>query len=115
MTPYHEMLRNMNRESKTIDVAIIAAVARGRALAAETLEKKTIGANPATPERFLRMSEVRNRVPYSRATIYRLISEGKFPRMINLGEHAVAWRESEINDWMQSRIANSPAPVGGAQ
>jgi prophage regulatory protein len=72
-----------------------------------TLQDKTIGANPATPERFLRMSEVRNRVPYSRATIYRLISEGKFPRMINLGEHAVAWRESEICEWMQSRIARN--------
>jgi prophage regulatory protein len=74
-------------------------------------ENLTIGANPATSERFLRISEVRNRVPYSRATIYRLMSEGKFPRSISLGEKAVAWRESEIVKWMQSRIVgNTPAP-----
>ncbi len=78
-----------------------------------TVENKTIGANPATSERFLRMSEVKNRVAYSRATIYRLMSEGKFPRCINLGERAVAWRESEIVQWMESRIGNTPAQAGG--
>lgn len=77
-----------------------------------------IGANPATSERFLRLSEVRRRVPYSRATIYRLMNEGRFPRSISLGEHAVAWRESDLVKWMQSRIDNSNSPAvadGGAQ
>jgi prophage regulatory protein len=77
-----------------------------------TQANKTIGANPATPERFLRLSEVRNRIPFSRSTIYRLIGESKFPRSYNLGEHARAWRESEINEWIQSRFGNAP---GAAQ
>jgi prophage regulatory protein len=72
-----------------------------------TIENKTIGANPTTTERFLRLSEVRNRIPFSRSTIYRLIAESKFPRSYNLGEHARAWRESEINEWIQSRLGNS--------
>jgi prophage regulatory protein len=66
-------------------------------------ENKTIGANPATSERFLRLSEVGNRIPFSRSTIYRLISESKFPRPYSLGEHAKGWKESEINAWIQSR------------
>jgi prophage regulatory protein len=59
-------------------------------------------------ERFLRLPEVRLRVPYSRATIYRLIAERRFPRPINLGDRAVAWRESDINSWIQARIDRSP-------
>lgn len=56
-------------------------------------------------EKLLRLSEVRNRVPYSRATIYRLISSGQFPRPYSLGARAVAWREAEISAWIESRIA----------
>jgi prophage regulatory protein len=56
-------------------------------------------------EKFLRLSEVRNRVPYSRATIYRLISSGEFPRPYSLGARAVAWREAEISAWIEDRIA----------
>ena len=56
-------------------------------------------------EKFLRLSEVRNRVPYSRATIYRLISSGEFPRPYSLGARAVAWREAEISAWIEARIA----------
>lgn len=66
-------------------------------------ENKTIGANPDTSERFVRLSEVRNRIPFSRSTIYRLISESEFPRPYSLGEHAKGWKESEINAWIQSR------------
>ncbi|MGA7343006.1 MAG: AlpA family transcriptional regulator [Terracidiphilus sp.] len=56
-------------------------------------------------EEFLRLPEVRNRVPYSRATIYRLIASGEFPRPYGLGARAVAWRESEISAWIEDRIA----------
>lgn len=58
-------------------------------------------------QRLLRLSEVRNRVPYSRSTIYQLIAEGKFPKPISIGERAVAWLESEIDAWIQARIVSS--------
>jgi prophage regulatory protein len=63
------------------------------------------------PAKFLRLSEVRNRVPYSRSTIYQLISQGKFPQPINLGARAVAWLESDIDQWMTNRIGKSRAGV----
>ena len=56
--------------------------------------------------RFLRLAEVRNRVPYSKATIYRLIKEGLFPRSYDLGARAVGWLESDIDAWIQTRIDN---------
>ena len=56
------------------------------------------------PERLLRLSDVRARIPYSRASIYRLMSEGRFPHPYSLGERAVAWRESDIDAWIDSRV-----------
>jgi prophage regulatory protein len=55
-------------------------------------------------ERFLRLRDVQLRVPYSRSSIYLMISRGEFPRQISLGGRAVAWIESEIEDWIAKRI-----------
>ena len=38
----------------------------------------------------------------SRATIYRLIKSGKFPRPLAIGTGAVRWRQSEVIAWQQS-------------
>ena len=38
----------------------------------------------------------------SRATIYRLIKSGKFPRPLSIGTGAVRWRQSEVLAWQQS-------------
>jgi prophage regulatory protein len=54
--------------------------------------------------RFLRLAEVRNRVGYGRASIYRLMAAGEFPRSYSLGARAVAWLESEIETWIESRV-----------
>lgn len=61
--------------------------------------------------KFLRLAEVRNRVPYSRSTIYQLIAHGKFPKPISLGARAVAWIESDIDEWIAARIGNSREEV----
>jgi prophage regulatory protein len=61
--------------------------------------------------KFLRLAEVRNRVPYSRSTIYQLVTQGRFPKPINLGERAVAWLESDIDEWIAARVGSSRAAV----
>lgn len=38
----------------------------------------------------------------SRATIYRLIKTGKFPRPLSIGTGAVRWRQSEVIAWQHS-------------
>ena len=38
----------------------------------------------------------------SRATIYRLIKAGKFPRPLPIGTGSVRWRQSEVIAWQQS-------------
>jgi prophage regulatory protein len=56
-------------------------------------------------EKFLRLTEVQKRVPYSRSTIYAKIPRGEFPAPIALGARAVAWLEGDIDKWMADRIA----------
>lgn len=48
-------------------------------------------------------------VSLSRSTIYALMAAGKFPRSIPLGERSIGWLESDIQDWIDSRIAASNA------
>lgn len=53
----------------------------------------------------LRRKQVENRTGLSRSTIYLRISKGTFPRPIDLGGgRAVGWIETEIDDWLKSRI-----------
>lgn len=52
-----------------------------------------------------RLSEVINRTGYSRAWIYRLISQSKFPKPVKIGSRSIAFVESEIDAWINERIA----------
>lgn len=60
--------------------------------------------DPSKKERFLRLSEVMARTGLSRSAIYLNISEGNFPQNVNLSVRSVAWLESEIDAWIQTRI-----------
>nr|WP_166939373.1 AlpA family phage regulatory protein [Sphingopyxis panaciterrae] len=66
------------------------------------------------PERFLRMQSVLDRTGLSRATLYRQIRDGNFPRQLQLTRRCVAWRESEVQSWMAERFGeradNTDAP-----
>jgi prophage regulatory protein len=58
-------------------------------------------------DRILRWPDVHDRVGYCRTNVYYLIQSGDFPPPIKLGSRAVGWIETEIEDWINSRIANS--------
>ncbi len=54
--------------------------------------------------RFLKLKEVMEKTALSRSAIYRKMSEDAFPKSVNLGNRAVAWIESEVDEWMESII-----------
>lgn len=54
--------------------------------------------------RFLRLNEVQERVGLGRTSIYKMMSEGKFPKPVNTLGRNVAWLDSEIDEWMMDRI-----------
>ncbi len=58
-------------------------------------------------EALLRLPAVIARTGCSRPTIYKAIARGDFPTPIKLGARAVAWQESQIEQWVQARISAS--------
>ena len=63
-----------------------------------------------SPETILRLPAVKQRTGLGRAYIYLLMSRGQFPVQIKLGPNIVGWVESEISEWIASRIADSRTP-----
>ena len=56
-----------------------------------------------TVDKYLRIKQVAELTGLSRATIYNMEKAGTFPEKTHLGKRAVAWRESVIAAWMESR------------
>ncbi|EAQ0536856.1 AlpA family transcriptional regulator, partial [Salmonella enterica] len=55
-----------------------------------------------TNQSLIRLPEVLKRTGFGKAWIYRLISEGRFPAPVKIGVRAVAFVESEVDEWIQS-------------
>jgi len=54
----------------------------------------------------IKLPRVKEITTLSRATIYRRMDEGKFPKQIKLSARASAWVEQEVLDWLDSCIEN---------
>ena len=54
----------------------------------------------------LRLPTVKAITGLSRSTIYLRMSEGSFPRQVNLGSRAVGWLASEIDHWIEEKLAS---------
>jgi len=52
----------------------------------------------------MRLNEVMAAVHYSRASIYRLMNENKFPKPITLGGRSVFWVRTQIQDFIREQI-----------
>lgn len=62
-------------------------------------------------KRLVKMPEVMHRTGNGKAWIYRLISQGRFPKPIKIGSRSIAFIESEIDEWINQRIAESRGEV----
>lgn len=60
--------------------------------------------NEDKPMRFLKLKEVMDKTALSRSAIYRKMNDGDFPQTVSLGDRAVAWLESEVDDWMEAML-----------
>lgn len=59
----------------------------------------------------IRFAEVQKRTGYSKAWLYRLMSQQRFPAPIKIGSRAIAFIESEVDEWINQRIAESRGEV----
>lgn len=55
--------------------------------------------------KLLMFRELRDRynVPFTRVHLRRLIAAGEFPAPLLLGARRVAWRDTDIEAWLESR------------
>lgn len=57
------------------------------------------------PTRVLPIEEVLHRTGLSRRTLYNEISEGRFPKPVQLTTRRVGWPETEVETFLTSKIA----------
>ena len=64
-----------------------------------------ISANSPTPSPLclLRLADVKARTGLSRASVYRLRRDGRFPAPVRLTERTVGWRSDDIDQWIAER------------
>lgn len=54
--------------------------------------------------RLIRIKEVQLLTSLARATVYKYMQEGGFPKQVSLGANAVAWVEEEVLEWIASKV-----------
>jgi len=66
-----------------------------------------------TRDRFLRMTDVLDKIGFGETTLNELISGGSFPKPARIGSRAVRWSENEVDAWIAARLAEreGEAPV----
>lgn len=57
---------------------------------------------PTNQETILRFPQVKSIVQMSRATVFRMEREGKFPQRVHVGKRGVGWKVSEITAWVEA-------------
>jgi prophage regulatory protein len=55
--------------------------------------------------RILKLSQVTEKVGIGRATIYRGVKEGWFPKQVKLTDRGVGWIESEVDAFIEKKAA----------
>lgn len=58
---------------------------------------------PAEVQRLLALPVVKDRTSLSEPTIRRAMLRGEFPRAVKVTRNRIAWRESEVAEWLNSR------------
>lgn len=59
----------------------------------------------------LRLPQVLTRVGLRTTRLYQLIGDGSFPAPVKLGERAVAWLESEVDNWIVAQAEKPRALI----
>ncbi|QWA10342.1 AlpA family transcriptional regulator [Sodalis ligni] len=59
-----------------------------------------------TSHQLLRLKQVEEKTGLKRSQIYLYMKSGNFPRSIKIGPASVAWLESEVDEWINLKLAN---------
>ena len=68
-----------------------------------------------TKHSLIRLTEVMSRVGWKKSTISKYVNEGRFPDSYPIGDSAVGWLESEVDEWIVTLIETSRQVKGGTK
>ena len=79
------------------------------------MTRKSQSVSPASIDPLLPMPAVMDLTSFSKATVYRKVADGSFPKPLKIGQSRVAWRKSDIAEWMamQMPIAHHSSQLEG--
>ena len=52
----------------------------------------------------LRINDIVKKTSLGKSTIWQWVGEGKFPKPIKLSKRIRVWKESDIDEWIESKI-----------
>lgn len=61
--------------------------------------------------RLIRRKEVQAKTGLGASSIYAMMQQGMFPKAVNISERRVAWIESDVDQWINERIASHKATI----
>ena len=67
---------------------------------------------PGPEGRILRLKDVVRMVGLSKATIWNMVREGKFPKQRHIGQRSVGWLDTEVHEWISGRVGRGSGPSG---
>jgi len=53
-------------------------------------------------DRMLRLPQAKEKTGLATSTFWKRVKEGTLPGSVSLGPHSVAWRESELQAWIEA-------------
>ncbi len=59
----------------------------------------------------LNLKEVIHVTGLGRSSIYKFMDEGHFPKSVSIGGRSVMWGESDIQNWIESKIREREGAV----
>jgi len=62
--------------------------------------------------KIIRLPAVKDKTGISRSSIYLRMNKGEFPKSISLGDRAIGWLESDIEQWLEEKVAASKSIQG---
>lgn len=61
--------------------------------------------SPQPDDKILRLPAVLDRTGLSRATLYRKVADGTFPKQVRIAKRCCGWREAEIAIWIRNPMS----------
>jgi len=87
----------------------VAAIAKQESIKALPVPVPAQSDTEPRQRRLLRRAEVEERTSLRKSTIYKWIQQGKFPAPVPLGDKTAVWLESDIEAWIDAKIATRDA------